>query len=116
VAFALGFGHGDHGEYHLAGSMRAPDLKIPLAYPLLWDLVIWARRMGSTWFDFGGVTPARLGDDDELGGISDFKRYFSTTCVVVGEEWVLEPRRARAELANVVSAGAAWLTSRQVRA
>lgn len=116
VAFALGFGHGDHGEYHLAGSERAPDLKIPLAYPLLWDLVLWARRAGSSWFDFGGVTTAHRDEDEAGGGISDFKRYFSTTCVAVGEEWMLEPRRARAELANIVSAGAAWFTSRRARA
>lgn len=116
VAFSVGYGHGDHGEYNVAASTRAIDVRVPLAYVLLWDLVVWAKRWGASWFDLGGVTRSRLGDDDALGGISDFKRYFSKERVSVGEEWVLEPRPARAGLANVLSAGAAWLSGVRPRA
>ncbi|MGQ0715412.1 MAG: hypothetical protein ACT4PJ_17070 [Gemmatimonadaceae bacterium] len=115
LAFAVGCGHGDHAEYSVAGSTRVPDLKVPLAYAVLWDLVKWAKGFGATWFDFGGVTPSKLAEDS-LGGISDFKRYFSKEQMTVGEEWVLEPRKARAGLANVVSASAAWFTAVRARA
>jgi hypothetical protein len=115
VAFACGRGHGDHAEYHLGASTRAADLKVPLAYAPLWDLILWARQFGASWFDLGGVTDASLGDGDPLAGISDFKRYFAKDVVHVGEEWVFEPRPARAGLARVVSAGAAWLTHARSR-
>jgi hypothetical protein len=48
------------------------------------------------------------GEDDRLKGISDFKRNFSDNVVLVGEEWVLEPRLT-SHLARTVSAAAEYL-------
>ena len=71
----------------------------------------WAKSQGVTWFDFGGITVGTQGDpDDPLGGISDFKRYFSRDVVEVGEERVFEPRRLRAGLARGIGTGAALLS------
>ena len=78
---------------------------LAIAYTPLWDLIAWAKRSGATWFDFGGVSErAASSAHDPLGGISEFKRYFSAHIVEVGEQWILEPRRIRAMIARVVSA------------
>jgi len=105
VAFAWGTMQGDHASYTAAGTTRLPHLKISLSYPLVWDLVLWAKREGASWFDLGGVT---VGDSaaDRLKGISDFKRYFSRTVEEVSEEWVLEPHPAKTRLARAASRGA----------
>lgn len=112
VAFAWGTMQGDHGTYASAGTMRVPEVKVSLGYPLLWDLIVWSHRKGADWFDFGGVT---TGDpkEDRLAGISCFKRHFTHTVEHVGEEWVLEPHPVRAQLARAAGAmhsraGAFW--------
>lgn len=110
VAYTLGLSHGEHVEYLTAASTRDPALRIPLAYPLAWDLIRWAKSVGARWFDFGGVTPGGHGSgDDPTGGISDFKRYFSRDVVRVAEDWSYEPHPVRAALARRVSSGADWL-------
>jgi hypothetical protein len=106
VSFAWGCWHGDHATHTNAGSTRDVKVKAPLSYALAWDLISWAKGNGAAWFDFGGVTLGSLEDSDNLGGISDFKRFFSKEVVTVGEEWVLEPNPFRARLAQVVSAAA----------
>ena len=100
VAFAWGTMQGDHGTYSAAGTLRIPHSKVPLSYPLLWDLMIWSKSQGASWFDVGGVT---LEDTpgDRLQGISKFKRYFSQTMEEVGEEWILEPHPIRASVAQI---------------
>lgn len=108
LAFAWGRAHGDHAEYADSASTRVATVRAPLSYALAWDLICWARRNGATWFDFGGITRGHLGDGDPLGGISDFKRFFSNQIAPVGEEWVLEPHYLKAKLAQALSAGAAW--------
>jgi hypothetical protein len=100
VGFAWGCMHGDHAEYRAAGTMRLPDRNIAISYPLLWELIAWAKREGATWFDLGGVTVAHSATDP-LEGISNFKRYFSRNVEEVGEEWILEPHPARARLATL---------------
>jgi Acetyltransferase (GNAT) domain len=105
LAFACGCHHGDHVEYRFGGSTRNTGCRIPLLYGLIWDLIQWAKRTGVQWFDLGGVTLGSFGDGtDSLGGISDFKRYFSRSMVTVGEEWVLEPHPLRARLDRAISA------------
>jgi lipid II:glycine glycyltransferase (peptidoglycan interpeptide bridge formation enzyme) len=107
VAFAWASGHGDHWQYASAASIRTDDLKMPMTYCLVWNLIRWARHHGATWFDFGGITKGSARDGrDPLGGISDFKRYFTKNVVEVGEEWVLEPHRFRGALARAISSGA----------
>ena len=106
VSFAWGCCHGDHVTHTNAGSSRNVKVKVPLSYALAWDLISWAKGNGAVWFDFGGVTQGSLEDTDNLGGISDFKRFFSKEVVTVGDEWVLEPRPFRAKLARLVSAAA----------
>jgi Acetyltransferase (GNAT) domain len=114
LAFAWGCCHGEYGHYDAAGSTRLADLKMSLSYSLMWDLMCWARRGGARWWDFGGITEGHRGSDDPVGGISDFKRHFSTTVKQVGERWVLEPNPVRSGLARGVSALATAF--RQLRA
>jgi hypothetical protein len=116
LAFAAGLHHGDHAEYDSAGSTRPNDVKTPLGYALAWDLMEWARALGGRWFDFGGVTAGSHGDPgDELGGISDFKRYFTETRVEVGGEWALESRPLRSLLAGSLGRAAAAFRLRRRR-
>jgi peptidoglycan biosynthesis/recognition FemAB-like protein len=111
LAYAWGLHHGDNAQYHTAASVRDESINVPLAYSLIWDLICWAKKHGASWFDMGGVTPGRTGDtDDRLGGISDFKRYFSKTVVEVGEEWEWEPRRVQAKLARILVNVAGWFS------
>ncbi len=90
IAFSWACLHGEIAHYTEAGSTRTNELKIPMTYPLVWDLMRWARRSGARRFDFGGITPGRQNGDDPLGGISDFKRYFTHEEVEVGQQWELE--------------------------
>ena len=94
LSFAVAFLHDGVAEYAYAGSVRDPDIRTPLLYAVAWELMRWARARGAMAWDFGGVTEAADADaDDRLGGISDFKRYFSDNVITVGEEWLLEPQR-----------------------
>jgi hypothetical protein len=106
LSFAWGCHHGDHAHYATAASTRRSDLRIPMMYPLAWDLILWARRNGARTFDFGGISMGRAGGEDPLGGISDFKRRFTDRVVAVGAEWVFEPSPWRARAARWASA--AW--------
>lgn len=107
LAYATGLSHGDHVQYAYAASTRETDLRMPLGYAPAWDLICWAKRTGASWFDFGGITPGSNDDEDPLGGISDFKRYFGRNVVRVGEEWILEPQPLKAAAARTIRAGAA---------
>lgn len=107
IAFAWGCLHGDVAEYSESGSIRPEDLQVSTSYVLLWDLVLWARRSGARWFDFGGITAGAIDSDDPLGGISEFKRKFAQRELDVGEQWELEPRPTRARIARLVSRGIA---------
>jgi hypothetical protein len=116
LAFASGHHHGDHATYADAGSTRRDDVKFPMGYGLLWDLIRWAKREGATWFDFGGITDGSHGDGrDPVGGISDFKRYFQGQELEVGDEWIFEPHPRRAQLARAVSSLAARARSLRTR-
>lgn len=112
LAFLIGYNHGDHVEYATAASDRPGDIHAPLGYVLAWDLMRWSKERGARWFDFGGITSGHHGDPvDARGGISDFKRYFSTNTVKVGDEWLLEPHPASAAVAALLH-GAARLARR----
>lgn len=102
VAFALGLNHGDHVEYATGGSTRPRDLKMPLGYALVWDLMVWARSLGASWFDFGGIA-ANASDDGSRKGIHDFKRAFGSNVVEVSQSWALEVRPAREAWVRLVS-------------
>jgi lipid II:glycine glycyltransferase (peptidoglycan interpeptide bridge formation enzyme) len=106
LAFAWGCMHGRVAEYSESGSTRPDDMKVSTSYALMWDLIAWARRSGAEIFDLGGVTQGAANSDDPLGGISDFKRFFSERELEVGQQWLLEPHPARAVAARVVSRGA----------
>jgi hypothetical protein len=112
LAFALGFNHGGYTEYATAASTRRTDLRMPLAYGLAWELMLWGKSAGARWFDFGGVTRGTQGSGDVLGGISDFKRYFSTQTVEVGAEYTLEPHPLPALAARISGALARWASRR----
>ena len=109
LAFAVAFNHGPVVEYGVAASTRRAPIRMPLGYPIAWDLIQWARSTGARWFDFGGVTGGTLADGDPRGGISRFKRFFSAHEARVGQEWVLEPNPFTAGVAQRVSRAAARL-------
>ena len=112
LAFAWSCMNGDYAHYDAAASTRNTDLKLPLNYAVAWEHIRWAKANGARWYDFGGITAGRNGDQtDRLGGISDFKRYFSKHEIEVGGEWMLEPHWLRAKVARRVSAAAGWLSS-----
>lgn len=103
LAFAWGCHCGDHAFYSEAASTRdTGEMRAPLAYALMWDLIVWARRTGARWFDLGGITPGTHTDADPLGGISDFKRYFSQNVVRVREEYILDDHSWRASLVSAM--------------
>jgi hypothetical protein len=109
LAYSWACMHGSVAQYSESGSTRADDLKLPLSYVLLWDLIRWARSNGASYFDLGGVTKGTQGSGDPLGGISDFKRRFSPFEYDVAQEWSFEPHPARAATAKAVSGGARLL-------
>jgi hypothetical protein len=109
LAFAFGQFHGDHASYADAASTRDREHRFPLGYAPLWELMRWAKAQGASWFDLGGITAGTHDDDeDRLGGISDFKRYFRGQELSVGEEWIAEPHALRAAIASRVSRAAQW--------
>jgi hypothetical protein len=97
VAFGLAFRDGPIAHYDLAGSLRVEGVKIPLLYPVLWQLIRWARGAGAHTFDLGGVLPEA---SEHLRGISDFKRWFSKQESAFGEEWVYHPSKLKASIAG----------------
>jgi hypothetical protein len=104
LAFAWGINNGDHGAYFLGASTRTGDLgRLPLSYPLIWNLIEWARGLRLAWFDLGGITPGTAHSADPLGGISDFKRAFSKTVLEVREEWTLEPHPGRLAVSRTIA-------------
>ena len=103
LAYAWGCRSGDAVFYSEAASTRETgEQKIALAYGVMWDLIRWAKRTGARVFDFGGVTRGSHGEDDSLGGISDFKRYFSQQIVEVRDEWILDDHTIRARVAGAL--------------
>ncbi len=115
LGFAWGWWNGQSVSYFAGGSARPSDLqRVGIVHPLFWDLIVWAKRIGATWFDLGGVTAGTAGSGDPVGGISDFKRLFSKQTTNVAEDWVFEPRPVLARIAALVSTGAGWL-SRKAR-
>jgi hypothetical protein len=103
LAYAWGCHGGDHAFYSEAASTRdSGEVRMPLAYGVMWDLIVWAKRTGARWFDLGGITHGSHGGEDRLGGISDFKRYFSQRVLRVRDEWILDNHSWRARLAAAV--------------
>ncbi len=98
VGFAWGRNNGDHADYSVGASAADLPIRLPVGYPLLWDLIEWAAGWGASWFDLGGVSISE--GEDPLEGISDFKRFFSTDVRKVGGTWVLPPHSLRARLAQ----------------
>jgi hypothetical protein len=109
LAFAWGCVHGRVAEYSESGSTRPDDMKVSTSYALMWDLMSWARQSGAQVFDLGGITEGNIDSDDPLGGISDFKRFFSQREIEVGQQWLLEPHPARAAAARMISSSAGLL-------
>jgi hypothetical protein len=68
-----------HAHYATAASTRATDLKLPMGYPLAWDLIRWAKEHGAATLRLRGHLVGTAESGDPLGGISDFKRRFTTT-------------------------------------
>jgi hypothetical protein len=106
VAFAWGCVNGSYVTYEAGAATRDHGFgNLALAYAPLWDLIVWAKRTGAEWFDFGGVSSPSA-SEDPLAGISDFKRFFCERVVEGGEDWILEPRPFRALIARAVRAAA----------
>jgi len=105
LAFAWVCYNGDHAEYRAAGSTRGAEIRVPLGYLPVWEMIRWAKANGAEWFDMGGVT---LGTEDEtaLKGITLFKQSFSREVVEVGAEWELELEPIRSRFVTLASSGA----------
>ena len=99
IGFAWGCIHGTHAEYRAAGTARLENQNIAISYPLLWEVISWAKRHGAVMLDLGGI-PLNDSPTDPLHGISTFKRFFSRRVEVVGDEWMFEPHPMRARLAD----------------
>ena len=102
VGFAWGCRHGDHVEYRAAGIKRLENSRLAVSYPLLWTLILWAKREGAAWFDLGGVT-LEDSSQEALKGISEFKRFFSRNVEEVGDEWMIETQPFRLLVADRLS-------------
>ena len=109
LAFAWGCSHGDHAHYDDAGSVRVDDIKVSMMYPLVWDLIKWAKSNGCQWFDLGGIPSQHLSASDPMAGITGFKNRFSKIAVPVGIEWEFLPHPRRARIAAAVRAAAGFL-------
>jgi len=112
VGLVLGLRHGDTVEYNVAASTRLPGSRAPILYAPTWRLMQWARSVGATAFDFGGVSSGTVRTSDPVGGVSDFKRSFGGSVVDVGGEFVLEPSPWRSAVAKAVSAAAGMFRGR----
>jgi hypothetical protein len=110
VAFAWVRSNGDHAVYDVAASTRRPELgRTPLGYPLLWTCVRWAREIGVSWMDLGGVPGATVPTNSPLHSIAAFKRGFSTFELDVGAQYRFEPNQVLSALARGVRRFAAAL-------
>ena len=104
LGFAYGRWHGDHADYADSASAADVGVRVAIAYPLVWDLIRWSTELGASWFDLGGVTLGTEVDaDDPLGGISDFKRFFSRDLAEVRQTWLMPPHTLRARLAQAAA-------------
>ncbi len=108
VAIAWVRSHGDFVSYDIGASERAPDLgRTPLAYPLLWQSMMWSMANAHQWFDMGGVIAADAPADHPLAGITAFKARFTDERVRVGREFVLHPSAVLSGVSSALSAVAA---------
>jgi hypothetical protein len=103
LAYAWGCHSGDHVYYAQAASTRETGTRnIAVAYAVMWDLILWAKRTDARWFDMGGITRGTHADADPLGGVSDFKRYFSQKLVKVRDTYLLDNHSWKATAAGAV--------------
>ena len=119
LAFAWGGANGDHAVYRAAASTRKTDLKIPLTYGLMWDLIVWAKEGSARCFDLGGIVSASARPDEAVDRIGRFKRRFAPLVAQVGLEFQLEPyprikliSSVAGRLAHFVSKPVRWLAGR----
>jgi hypothetical protein len=90
-AFVTGIGHGSIVEYSVGGSLSDSRLRqFPFNHILMWQLAIRAKNNGSELLDMGGITSGA--DDDALGGITNFKRFFPGFELSTGREMELKLR------------------------
>lgn len=111
LAFAWGRGNGDHAVYGAAASTRKTQLRIPLTYGLMWDLIVWAKDGGARFFDLGGVVSESAGTDEAVGRISRFKRRFAPQISEVASEFQLEPHPRIEAFSKVVGDLARFVSS-----
>lgn len=95
---------GDLGVYAAAGTLRRPELgRMPISYPLLREGFRWARQVGCSTFDLGGVPP--LGDEgDPRASIAAFKAGFGGSRIAIGGEWQCSPNLALRSIDRAVQA------------
>ncbi|WP_291156043.1 GNAT family N-acetyltransferase [Gemmatimonas sp. UBA7669] len=78
----------------LAASTRLVDEsgQIPMMPAIMLDMFGWARELGATHFDFGGVVLDGDLQGSAVAGISRFKMQFGGNVARVGSDLLLEPR------------------------
>jgi lipid II:glycine glycyltransferase (peptidoglycan interpeptide bridge formation enzyme) len=82
---------------------------MPLTYGLMWDLILWAKGLGASFFDLGGITRREADSHDPREGISRFKRTFASRVEEVGVELVLEPNPAVAAISRTIRSADSWM-------
>jgi hypothetical protein len=112
LAYTWGCFHGDCAHYSVGASARPDDLRMPLTYGLMWDLIVWAKTGGAKVFDLGGITGAPVGAEGAVAGIARFKRYFASDEKQVGAEFVLEPNPALGSMQRAVGSAGRWAVER----
>lgn len=91
VGFAVFEKTGAKCVYSVAGTARRPELgRTPISYPLLWEGFRWARQVGCTSVDLGGV-PSEEHTDDPRATIAAFKAGFGGIRATIGGEWQCTP-------------------------
>lgn len=92
IAFAWAAFHGDHATYeHAAAEPVRNASAIAPGAALMWQLILWAREQGASWFDLGGALPPGYPDDHPLRGIITFKQGFSNDLIELSGEYAFEP-------------------------
>lgn len=78
----------------LAASTRLVDERgqIPMMPAIMLEMFDWARAMGATHFDFGGVVLEGDPRGNTVAGITRFKMQFGGEVTRVGSDLLLEPR------------------------
>jgi hypothetical protein len=96
---------GRYAEDLLAASTRFEDAEgqVPMMHAIMLDVFAWARHVGATQFDFGGVATPDSPNFATVGSIARFKQLFGGNEYDVGVDLVYVVRPKLSALATALS-------------